>query len=57
MVPPSRVWKWRMQPTRSLGSLFSMRLSAMAGCHKGRALKSRMRAHTLSAPASMTLET
>ena len=46
-----------MQPTRSLGSLFSMRLSAMAGCHCGRPLKSRMRDHTVSALASMTLET
>ena len=57
MAPPSRVWKWRMQPTRSAGSLFSMRLSAMAGCHSGRPLKSRMRDHTVSALASMTLLT
>jgi len=34
-----------------------MRLSAMAGCQVGRPLKSRMRAHTVSALASMTLET
>ena len=46
-----------MQPTLSLGSLFSMRLSAIAGCHTGSALKSRMRAHTVSALASITLET
>jgi hypothetical protein len=45
-----------MQPTRSLGWLFSMRLSAISGCHKGMALKSRMRDQTLSALASMTLE-
>jgi hypothetical protein len=44
-----------MQPTRSLGSPFSMRLSAMAVCHCGSALKSRMRDQTLSALASMTL--
>jgi hypothetical protein len=46
-----------MQPTRSLGSWFSMRLSAMAGCHSGSALKSRMRDHTVSAAASITDET
>ena len=34
-MPPSRVWKWRMQPTRSLGSLFSMRLSAIPGYYSG----------------------
>ena len=45
-----------MQPTRSLGSWFSIRLSAMAGCHCGMPLKSRMRDHTVSALASITLE-
>ena len=46
-----------MQPTRSAGWLFSIRLSAINGCHCGRPLKSRTRDHTLSALASMTLET
>ncbi len=55
-MPPSRVWKWRMQPTRSLDSPFSIRLSAMPGCHCGRPLKSRMRDQTVSALASMTLD-
>ena len=41
--------KLRMQPTWSVGSLFSMRLSAMPGCHCGRPLKSRIAAQTLSA--------
>ena len=45
-----------MQPTRSAGWPFSMRLSAMPGCHCGRPLKSRMRDQTLSALASMTLD-
>ena len=56
-MPPSRVWKWRTQPTLSPGSLFSMRLSAMPGCHDGMPLKSRMRDHTVSALASITLDT
>ena len=45
-----------MQPTRSLASPFSIRLSAMPGCHCGIPLKSRMRDQTVSALASMTLD-
>lgn len=46
-----------MQPTWSLFTPPSMRLSAIAGCHSGSALKSRLRAHTASALASATPET
>ena len=45
-----------MQPTLSDASPFSMRESAMSGCHSGSALKSRMTAQTASAGASITLE-
>jgi hypothetical protein len=40
----------------SLGWLPSIRLSAMAGCQAGIALKSRIAAQTRSAGASITLE-
>src|SRR3979411_2364042 len=34
MVPPSRSWKLRMQPTRSAGQLPSIRDSAAARCRR-----------------------
>ena len=46
-----------MQPTRSEGSAFSMRLSLIRGCQTESALKSRTRSHTALTGAPMTLET
>jgi hypothetical protein len=56
MRSPLRRRKSRTQPILSEGSPFSMRLSAIAGCQFGRPLKSRMRAHTRSLRALMTLD-
>src|SRR5688572_31689559 len=56
MAPPSFVRKLRMHPTRSAGTLPSMRDSAISGCHCGSALKSRITLQTLGAGASMTVE-
>jgi hypothetical protein len=56
MRSPLRSRKSRTQPILSAGSPFSIRLSAIAGCQFGKALKSRIRAQTRSDRALMTLE-
>jgi hypothetical protein len=56
MRSPLRRRKSRTQPILSAGSPFSIRLSAIAGCQPGKPLKSRMRAHTRSDRALMTLD-
>jgi hypothetical protein len=56
MTPPSRSRKLRTQPMRSAGWPSSIRDSATKGVHCGSPLKSRTRAHTVSAGASITLE-
>ncbi len=56
MTPPSRSRKFRTQPMRSAGWPSSIRDSATKGVHCGSPLKSRTRAHTASAGASITLE-
>jgi hypothetical protein len=56
ITPPSRSRKFRTHPMRSGGWPSSMRDSATNGVHCGRPLKSRTRAQTASAGASMTLD-
>ena len=45
-----------MQPTRSDGSPFSIRLDAISGCHLGSPLKSRTRSQIVPTGAPMMLE-